>query len=1636
MVKKKVKKYVWLGIVAAASNILFPIIIIAAILLPFTFSYQILQELDAKFEEGLLKLKTETWDKFENALKGGDPGEEYEEYLINIYTKISEELDKDKELEEYIYDQSAIGIGWVYSRIYGATMKASWFESTGNKLFGSGGVTSDRQGYVLHDESTTISNIYDPYVDSELMDVADIVHTQTRGNDVITPYDLQAFDYVGGTLFEMLEMDVEGFKEEIKSDLKYEIEDEIKEQTKPIYADAIKDLTKQNYDLIEYVFLMDTSYTQFKSAKTYLAEAKKDYPFSIKADMSGIIKLLESNKYLSGPTVPLREKAYNSYKKIYDAGDTDSKRYENAEITKEDYANIVEFSKNIEAYLENYIKCQSNLDSKSKKEIIKEMKKIVSEAEFGVLFQKTHALKINSIESDTGKDILEKEAECTKTLTVEEFDARIKQKVKDLELGRTWKVAETYMKELIALEAQNSGFYYSFNNESLQPILDGIKNGEIEKIGDSYVLKDTKRFNNLSELISYLGITSAEFKTDATNSAIVAGVSKSGTNYLTNEVILLKDKIISSLKLLKNEIPEKIKSQLEEAKKNEEEMYKENMKKAASSLTTIVNTVDMMKIANSIPNIKSTLGIEQIYNDANNGKLTLNTITHYENIFKNKISNFIGIDSFSLEINQLSSFYATAKSIVSDESNAAKLESKYNELTQKLSEESQKTIQDLIDKYESLPTEGDYYTNTEYYKEADISTIYSSGKAKNIQSIGSSKNELKIYKYKNTVKEAVMNTAQKCYPEKIREFSGLSSGGGNNISVDANYFGIHTDLVGTQVGSDKYNAGIPYANLIDELGEKYGFSGNILYAMIAQETGFVANANADFPELAQGIAQIMPLHYGVKTVYPIDGSTETLVLNATTVLQPEIALEYAANLLRAELDNFEGNFLHAISAYNIGGGGHQNLLNYHMRMNGTSGMTWLEYVQSGDTAWLETRLTAPAEDPVTGYKILSSTVNALHLEHVVKYLDLSKDTYVKMRNGDTIWIAGSGKEESPNKLDPNSYFKNKELIKWEEYYTDYGIFKKADEWAEKEAGITNGYSQSIIDDIKNYSTNSLSSNNISSILKDTDLSKLIAKSYYIDYEFKDMFKVAGSKPSIGDTSNTNKSMAKFIGDKYVKIIKDIAKEDGIDLGFAVYLYCVDDDKYDVALNKVKSFNGSFNEFIKNEYLDNSESLTEADSLLTKIARIITGKRDAKISSYFDLTSNDSSIGEIGTVIDGRQRFYNEWLEAKNIFHELYNAQLDDEIEYQKTEKNASESKIAKLEATRLPIVDINWENGTNTNNPQSSDGLFAKLTLKENDTIKVNGISIIKKQLTNKDNFAEKGNSPEYIVIHQAKKTTAGARASQQYSMYNGNNKNDVHKSVHYSVDSREIYKFLNDSQQAYHIGENTLGISNSNSIAIEYVANSGEISEQLQWNLVALTKYLMEKHPTITTIKVMNHSEINNENCPDLMIANGNKIWNQFLTKLKKSGITIEFEEYSKYSGDAGAVIEEAMKHLEKPYVWGGKGPNYFDCSGFVQYVFETSIGMSVPAPTWTQMTMGIDVSINDIQPGDLIFFRDGDHVAIFIGEYEGVDSYIHAGGRSSGPDCTYDAQIRPQGPMYPDAKVMISPITHDTITSIRRVL
>jgi cell wall-associated NlpC family hydrolase len=95
--------------------------------------------------------------------------------------------------------------------------------------------------------------------------------------------------------------------------------------------------------------------------------------------------------------------------------------------------------------------------------------------------------------------------------------------------------------------------------------------------------------------------------------------------------------------------------------------------------------------------------------------------------------------------------------------------------------------------------------------------------------------------------------------------------------------------------------------------------------------------------------------------------------------------------------------------------------------------------------------------------------------------------------------------------------------------------------------------------------------------------------------------------------------------------------------------------------------------------------------------------------------------------------------------------------------------------------------------------------------------------------------------------------------------------------------------------------------------------------------------------------------------------------------------------------AVEAARSKLGADYIMGSAGPDSFDCSGLVQWSYEQA-GVEVPRTSYDQLAAGTPVSMDELQPGDLVSFYGGGHSALYAGDGQ----VIHAATEGTGVTMT----------------------------------
>lgn len=104
-----------------------------------------------------------------------------------------------------------------------------------------------------------------------------------------------------------------------------------------------------------------------------------------------------------------------------------------------------------------------------------------------------------------------------------------------------------------------------------------------------------------------------------------------------------------------------------------------------------------------------------------------------------------------------------------------------------------------------------------------------------------------------------------------------------------------------------------------------------------------------------------------------------------------------------------------------------------------------------------------------------------------------------------------------------------------------------------------------------------------------------------------------------------------------------------------------------------------------------------------------------------------------------------------------------------------------------------------------------------------------------------------------------------------------------------------------------------------------------------------------------------------------------------------VEIVPLNEKVNEASDVISYAKNFIGTRYVYGGRSPSGFDCSGFVGYVYE-KFGVSLPRTSSAQYNATTRVSKANLQAGDLVFFTNGGRGVGHVGIYVGNNQFIHS--------------------------------------------
>ena len=180
--------------------------------------------------------------------------------------------------------------------------------------------------------------------------------------------------------------------------------------------------------------------------------------------------------------------------------------------------------------------------------------------------------------------------------------------------------------------------------------------------------------------------------------------------------------------------------------------------------------------------------------------------------------------------------------------------------------------------------------------------------------------------------------------------------------------------------------------------------------------------------------------------------------------------------------------------------------------------------------------------------------------------------------------------------------------------------------------------------------------------------------------------------------------------------------------------------------------------------------------------------------------------------------------------------------------------------------------------------------------------------------------------------------------------------------------------------------------VASKYLSNKEEKEESLDIKVVNVEGLNFRKGPGISynVIRVLTKGE-------EVEIISESNGWSKIRNKSTEGYVASKYLSY-KHTIDNNIILNAiniAKSKLGCKYIWGDEGPNTFDCSGFIYYIFKLKLGVNIPRVSKEQSKYGTLIDRKSLKPGDLVFFDTqgaNDLNVSHVGLYIGNNEFIHA--------------------------------------------
>lgn len=379
---------------------------------------------------------------------------------------------------------------------------------------------------------------------------------------------------------------------------------------------------------------------------------------------------------------------------------------------------------------------------------------------------------------------------------------------------------------------------------------------------------------------------------------------------------------------------------------------------------------------------------------------------------------------------------------------------------------------------------------------------------------------------------------------------------------------------------------------------------------------------------------------------------------------------------------------------------------------------------------------------------------------------------------------------------------------------------------------------------------------------------------------------------------------------------------------------------------------------------------------------------------------------IGYLVNGQT------FTIKGITGDWYNIECDDKIGYinknyvkeLNTASNTEKNNEGQVSTIDIPKQLANTTSNTNTDtNKQEKTSKGQVINISTNLRIRQGASSntAIVGYLTNGQTFTIKGQNGDWYNIQCGDKS--GYIYKDYVKLIEGNQNTETSKTETAAPETskpqaKEVGTICNVSSN---LRLRSNPSTNSNSITLAYILPGqtfnilGISGDWYNVNYNGKVGYLHKDYVKKVNTSASSSTTNNTNNGTSSSSVNTSKTFDAVFSALKAqigspyvfggAGELLTSSLLDRLKKTFPAQAQQGIYDLAEKNV--NKGYRAFDCSGFLQWGFKQA-GITIGRTTWNQINNGVEVSLKDIKPGDILFYSDIQHVGMYIGDGKWIDS------------------------------------------------